>query len=83
MKQLDLNKRLPPELTIESIDDILYRIGLCLTSVRDGPKRKLFDHPFMVFGFSLLFTIERLFTTFLEDDNDLSLLRAAGNIDDI
>ena len=42
---MDLNKCLPPELTIESVDDILYRIGLSFDSIRDRPKRKLFYHP--------------------------------------
>ena len=71
MSELDLNKCLPPELTIESVDDILYRIGLCLTSVRDRPKRKLIDHPLIVFIIISLSLTERLITFSLSEENDL------------
>src|SRR5437868_7623918 len=72
MPAIDPNKCLPPELVIESVDDILYRIGLCFTSVRDRPKRKLIDHPFVGFLILSLFMIERMITTLLSDEFTLT-----------
>ena len=60
MSSIDVNKCLPPELTIESVDDILYRIGLCFTSVRVRPKRQRIDHPLVVFIITLIFASERV-----------------------
>ena len=71
MSAIDPNTCLPKELTVESVDDILYRIGLCLTSVRDRPKRRLIDHPVVVFVFMTLFLTLRLSTITLDDDNEL------------
>ena len=66
---IDPNKCLPPELTIESVDDILYRIGLCFTSIRERPKRSFIDNPFIVFTIISLFLIERLITISSAEDN--------------
>ena len=65
MQEFDPSKCLPPELTIESVDDILYRIGLCLTSVRDRPKRPKLFHPLIAFTYVLIFTIKEVFVLFL------------------
>ena len=42
------NKHLAPELCIESIDDILYSIGLSHDSVRDRPKRSVINKPIFI-----------------------------------
>src|ERR1700742_1881880 len=68
--KFDPKKCLPPELVVESVDDILYRIGLCFTSVRDRPKRHIIDHPFIAFIISSIFLIERLITVLLSDRYD-------------
>ena len=49
MSTIVVNKCLSPELTVESVDDILYRIGLSFDSIRDRPKHKLIVHPMFAF----------------------------------
>ena len=66
---IDINKRLPPELTIESVDDILYRIGLCLTSVREQPKRHWIFSPFLIFIFVSMFLIKELMILSTNEEN--------------
>ena len=39
---MDPNNCLPPELTVQSVEDILHRIGLTLDSTKSYSKRKLF-----------------------------------------
>src|ERR1700741_3368342 len=70
MTKIDPKKCLPPELAVESVDDILYRIGLCFTSVRDRPKRHIIDHPFLVFTIISIFLIMRLITVMLSNEED-------------
>src|ERR1700712_2309154 len=70
MSAIDPNKCLPPELVIESVDDILYRIGLSFDSLRDRPKRKLIDHPLVVFIVILIFLTERVITFLVSDENE-------------
>ena len=48
MPRLDTNRVLPEEVVISSVDDLLYEIGLCLTSVRERPKRKAFYNPVVI-----------------------------------
>ena len=76
---LDVNKCLAPELTIGSVDDILYRIGLCLTSVRVRPKRLWIYNPLIIFIFVWLILIREVFAMFISEDNDL-LLKILGNL---
>ena len=76
---MDVNKCLPPELTVESVDDILYRIGLSFDSIRDRPKRRLIDHPLIAFFIISLFFIERLITISLSEDNHF-IFRALGSV---
>ena len=68
MSTIVMNKCLPPELTVESVDDILYRIGLSFDSIRDRPKRKLIDHPLIVFIIISLTLTGRLITFSLSDE---------------
>ena len=79
MSAMDANKCLPPELTVESVDDILYRIGLSFDSIRDRPKRKLIDHPLIAFFILSLFLIERIITFSLSEDNHL-VFKALGSM---
>ena len=49
MEELDPNKLLPSDMVIEGVDDILFDIGLSLTSVRDQQKnRKFIDNPILL-----------------------------------
>ena len=36
------------ETPIDGFDDLLYEIGLCLTSVRERPKRRAINNPIVV-----------------------------------
>ena len=48
MSRIQTDRVLPPELSIQSIDDILYSIGLCHHSVRERPKRSFINHPLLI-----------------------------------
>ena len=48
MSRIQTDRVLPPELCIQSIDDILYSIGLCHHSVREMPKRSVIDKPLLI-----------------------------------
>ena len=48
MSRIQTDRVLPPELCIQSIDDILYSIGLCHHSVRDRPKRSVINKPLII-----------------------------------
>ena len=48
MSTIVVNKCLSPELTVELVDDILYRNELIWNSKRDRPKRKLIDQQMFV-----------------------------------
>ena len=67
---MDVNKCLPPELTIEFVDDILYRIGLSFDSVRDQPKRAKIFNPLIIFAFLTMFSIKEFITILLDEEND-------------
>ena len=49
MSTIVVNKCLSPELTVESVDDIVYKIGLSFVSIRDRTKHKLIAHPMFAF----------------------------------
>ena len=68
---MDPNKCLPPELTVQSVEDILHRSGLTLDSTKSYPKRKLFFNPIIIFTFLLLFTIREVIVISLPEENDL------------
>jgi hypothetical protein len=61
MSSFDANKVLHPSEAIESIDDILYSIGLCHQSVRECPKRSRLHSPSLIAGVVLLYIIKRPF----------------------
>ena len=48
MSIIQTDRVLPPQLCIESIDDILYSIGLCHHSVREIPKRSVINNPLLI-----------------------------------
>jgi len=62
---------LPAELVIPSVDDILYEIGLCLTSVSDGPKhRRLIHNPMFIIITCSIFIVDRFICVILNDKNE-------------
>ena len=77
---IDPNKCLPPELTVESVDDILYRIGLSFDSIRDRPKRKLIDHPLIALSLIvIIFHRKTNHNLSLSEENHL-IFRALGSV---
>ena len=65
------NKCLPRHMIVPDVDDCLYRIGLCMTSVRERPIRRPLDHPFCAFIIVSIFLVQRVITCSLSDDNRL------------
>ena len=54
-KKFNPNKCLPRDftniqMTVESVDDILYEIGFNLNSNRDQSERPLFNYPLIIFA---------------------------------
>src|SRR6195952_137217 len=78
-KRINPNKCLPPELIIESVDDILYRIGLSFDSLRDPPKRSQFNNPFIVFITLFAILSEKLITLTVNEENDW-ILKVIGDL---
>ena len=67
-----MNKCLPPELTIQSVEHILHRIGLTLHSTKSYPKRKLMFNPIFIFTFCSLFITKELIVISLDEKNDIT-----------
>ena len=67
--KIDVNKCLPPELTVQSVDDILYRIGLTFESTQLSTKRRLFSKPLFIFISSLMILIKDCILFYLSDDH--------------
>ena len=78
MTEINPNIELPNDLIIESIDDILYGIGLPIDSVIPQPKRKWFFHPILVFSFVSFYLIKELISSLLSDENEL-YFKVMGN----
>ena len=64
-------KCLPNQIVVKDVDDVLYRIGLCLTSVRERPKRLPIDSPMFAFAITSIFMMERVITCCIGEDNEL------------
>ena len=71
ISSMDVNNCLPPELTVQSVEHILHRIGLTLDSTKSYPKRNLFFNPIIVFITILLFIIREVIFNSLNEENDL------------
>ena len=67
MSQLDPNSVIPKELVITSVDDLLYEIGLCLTSVRERHKRKVINNPIVISIFNSIYLIERIISLIIPE----------------
>ena len=69
MYDFDPKKCLPPNLVIDSVDNHLYRIGLCLTTQHTIKRRKFIYKPIIVF--TILFTqlIKNIIDLFVRDRN--------------
>ena len=55
-------------MIVPNVEDILYRIGLCMTSVRERPIRKAIDHPLCALIINTIFLTTKVITCCLTDD---------------
>ena len=67
----DPNFYLPEDIVVRDLDDVLYRIGLCHSSVSEQPKRRSIDNPTFAFVITLIFITEKVITCSLSEDNEL------------
>ena len=66
---MDPNQCIPQSLIATNADDILYRIGLCPTSLNDRPNRRTIDHPMRAFVIMSIALIERLISLSFSDED--------------
>ena len=78
MSNIQTNRVLPPELSIESIDDILYSIGLCHHSVREIPKRSVINNPLLIALVLIILILMRIVSNKTEDKIILLLTADVG-----
>ena len=71
MESFHLDQNLPPELVIYSVDNHLYRIGLCLRNNNNNKKRSFMNKPIVVFTLLLLHLIKCLIHLYIKSDSDL------------
>ena len=79
MSRIDTNLVIPRHLVIPSVDDLLYEIGLCLTSVRERPKRRAIDSPIVIAIVCSLYLVLRI-ASILIDDNAHGWLLVVGDM---
>ena len=65
---MDPNQCIPQSLIATNADDILYRIGLCPTSLNDRPKRRAIDRPIRAFVVMSIALIERMVSVSISDE---------------
>ena len=78
MEDFNPDLLLPQELTIDSVDEHLYRIGLCLTPNRHNTRRSLIFHPILITIVTIIFTILRIASIFTDNRWLLLLLGDIG-----
>ena len=77
---INIKRNLPPNLVIQSAEDLLYDIGLCLSSVKRMPKqRKLLSTPIVIWIIQWTYLFVRL-AAILTDHNNKQLTLLLGYI---
>src|SRR5882724_12911957 len=71
MESFHLDHNLPPELVIDSVENHLYRIGLCLENNNNNKKRSFMNKPIVVFTLLLFHLIKCLTHLYIKSDSDL------------
>ena len=79
MSNIKIDKCLPKELTIESVEDILHGIGFPLDSTKTYPKRKLLFNPIIIFTFISLYTLKEILIISLNEENEL-IFKVLGSV---
>ena len=80
MEDFNPDLLLPQELTIDSVDEHLYRIGLCLTPNRHNTRRSLIFHPILITIMSIIFIILRIASIFTDNQEILLLMGDVGQL---
>ena len=73
MALININKVLPLNMAIDSIEDVLYSIGLCHQSVREGNERSAYNSPKLI-SFVLITDILMQIISFFTDDEIIHLM---------
>ena len=82
MSRLSPYRVLPYDVVIPSVDHLLYEIGLCLTSVRERPKRRAIDSPIVIAMVCWLFLILRIASIFIDENEHGYWLIIVGDIEE-
>jgi len=69
MSDFELKKCLPSELVIDSVDNHLYRIGLCLTTQHTIKRRKFIYKPIIIFIVLWIHIIKSISDILIEDNH--------------
>ena len=69
---MNTSQCLPPELTVQSVEDILHGIGFSLDSTKTYPKRKLMFNPIIIFIFVSMYITKEVVILSLEVQNDFT-----------
>ena len=72
--KIDPKKCLPPELTVESVDDILNEININFNSIRDQPIKQLFYNPVIKFSFFSFYLFNDLYNSFKDEKDPSSII---------
>ena len=79
MDGLKPNCVIPPELVIKDCDELLYEIGLCLTSLRERPKRWPINNPVFIAIINSIYLSERV-VSILVPESERQILLLVGEI---
>ena len=79
MVSINPNKVLPPNMAIDSIDNILYSIGLCHHSVRKGAKRLTLHSPKLILFIVIINVVTQTISIFTDDEFTHLLLYDLGH----
>ena len=80
MRDFNPDLLLPQELTIDSVDEHLYRIGLCLIPNRHNTRRSLIFLPILITIVSIIFIFLRIASIFTDNRVILRLLGDIGQL---
>jgi len=79
MEQFDPNKIISREYIIDSVEDILYKVGLQIRSLSGSRYRKWFYSPKIVFTFLSLHLLKD-FVILLSEDNERTKQQVLGDV---
>ena len=80
MEDFNPDLLLPQELIIDSVDEHLYRIGLCLTPNRQNTRRSLIFRPILITMVFIIFLFLRIASIFTDNRQILLLLGDVGHL---